>query len=116
MPMNPGVCCPPPVISANEEKVIPTGVCPENSRSTIMMPPVPGRTQAMHSKQPHEVMGSSIMEYAENLRNAPLEAFSMKSLMPFHWPSTGSTTSTFLTGRLPPCGFISYAAFPSSQL
>ena len=28
MPMKPGVCCPPPVISASEEKLIPTGVCP----------------------------------------------------------------------------------------
>ena len=62
MPMNPGVCWPPPVISARLEKVIPTGVCPGYSRSTIMMPDVPGSTQAMHSKQPHEVIGSVIIE------------------------------------------------------
>ena len=62
MPMNPGVCCPPPVISASEENVMPTGVSPAYSRSTIMMPPVPGRMHAMHSKQPHEVIGSVIIE------------------------------------------------------
>ena len=62
MPMKPGVCWPPPVSSASEEKLIPTGVMPEYSRSTIMMPPVPGSTQATHSKQPHEVIGLSIIE------------------------------------------------------
>ena len=71
------------------------------------MPPVPGSTHAMHSKQPHEVIGSEIIEYAENRSNAPLLARAMNSMTPYHCPATGSSISPFFTGWLPPCGFIS---------
>ncbi len=60
--MKPGDWTPPPTVPARVENFIPTGVISVNSRWTVMMPLHMGRMHDMHSKQPQEVMGSSIME------------------------------------------------------
>ena len=41
---------------------MPMGVIPVKSRSTIITPLASGTTAAMHSKQPQEVIGSSMIE------------------------------------------------------
>ena len=63
MPIMPGVWSPPPAMPASVEKVMPTGVMLRSSRETTIMPLASGTTMAMHSKQPHAVIGSCIIEY-----------------------------------------------------
>ena len=60
IPAKPGVWAPPPMVPARVEKDIPQGVSPVNSRFTTMTPFTSGRTTAMHSKQPQQVMGNSM--------------------------------------------------------
>ena len=62
MPIMPGVCMPPPAVPASVEKVMPQGVMLGSSRVTIMTPLASGTMTMMHSKQPHEVIGASMME------------------------------------------------------
>src|SRR5512138_2327380 len=75
-----------------------------------------GRSTVMASKQPQEVIGSLMSEYALNEVIASWEFFRTNSLTPTHWPSVSSMTSPFLMGWLGPVGVISNAALPSSQL
>ena len=61
-PMNPGVCCPPPVMFASVENFMPAGVSPVYSRFTIMTPLQSGSSATMASKHPQLVMGNSSSE------------------------------------------------------
>ena len=65
-PIKPGVCTPPPTEPASVENFIPHGVISGCSLGTTITPPVIGRTATIVSKQPHEVIGSLIIEYALN--------------------------------------------------
>ena len=53
---------PPPICPARVENFMPTGVIPWKSRSTIITPFASGTIPAIHSKHPHEVMGSTSIE------------------------------------------------------
>ena len=61
--MNPGVWLPPPTVPARVENFIPHGVISGYSLFTIIIPPVEGSTAAIHSKHPHDVIGSIIILY-----------------------------------------------------
>ena len=65
---------------------MPHGVMSGNSRFTTMMPLVDGRTAEMHSKQPHEVIGSTIIEYALMRSTVPWLFSTMNWLIFSHWP------------------------------
>ena len=71
--MKPGVCTPPPVMEASSEKLMPMGVMPTCSRLTMTTPLDRGSMPQMHSKQPQEVIGSSMMEYSVTCSSAPWE-------------------------------------------
>ena len=47
---------------ASVEKVMPQGVMLGSSRETIMKPLASGTMTMMHSKQPQEVIGASMIE------------------------------------------------------
>src|SRR3990172_7931772 len=64
IPMKPGVCAPPPTVPARVENFIPMGVMPVKPRFTIITPFASGTMAMMHSKQPQEVIGASMMLYA----------------------------------------------------
>src|SRR5208283_721376 len=70
----------------------------------------------MHSKQPHEVIGFSIMVYIFTLSTAPADALQTYSSTPLKRPNLASMTSPFMIGWFPPVGSISFAALQSSQL
>jgi hypothetical protein len=61
MPMKPGDWRPPPTEPARVENFIPAGVIPWCPLWTIITPFASGTMAMMHSKQPHEVIGFSIM-------------------------------------------------------
>src|SRR3989338_1770637 len=115
-PKNPGVCAPPPTEPANVVNFIPQGVIPENPRFTTIKPFTSGKTAKIHSKHPQLVVGVSIIEYKLNFSTALLDLLKIYSLTPSHSPLCALRHFPIGTGSLPPVGFISDAAFPSSQL
>ena len=57
---------------ASSPNVMPAGVMPAYSRLTTMKPLDIGSMPEMHSKQPQEVIGSSMMEYSVTSSTAPV--------------------------------------------
>ncbi len=60
--MKPGVCLPPPTEPARDENFMPSGIMPGYSRLTTTTDCMSGAIATITSKQPQEVMGSSISE------------------------------------------------------
>src|SRR4030042_4299278 len=116
IPMNPGVCIPPPMDPASVEKVMPSGVMPGCSLLTTMTPCRSGEMPTMHSKHPHDVIGSSIIVYALNRSSFPWVFSVTTSFTPDHWPLTSSRVDFFDIGLFGPVGAIWKDAFASSQL
>ena len=64
---------------ARVEKVMPAGVMLGSSRLTTMKPLHSGRIIMMHSKQPQEVMGCSMIEYMVTVSTAPWECLAAQT-------------------------------------
>jgi hypothetical protein len=107
MPMNPGVCTPPPTEPASVLKGMPTGVSPRNSRLTTMNPLHSGTYATMASKQPHEVIGDSMMLYVENRSTVLCDARWTYSLTPSKTPRSASRHAPLSTGWFGPVSSIS---------
>jgi len=88
-----------PVQVRNSQKnFIPHGVISVYSLLTIIIPPVDGKTAAIHSKQPQEVIGSTIMLYWLIRSILPPLPLTTNAFTLSHWPTVGSTKLPFEIG------------------
>ena len=95
---------------------MPRGVMPACSRFTITTPLEKGSMPQMHSKQPQEVMGSSMIEYRVTLSRAPWLYLFTASLTSSQRPTFSSMTLFLGTIWQGPEGSSSLVALASSQL